>query len=174
MQAKPPNEKVQQQAAELCGASVRALTGLRELRHRGRSLFLAGQRVNTGAPHSALDPLQDDFCAQRGAADGIALRLLHSDTKLHHRLAPRAPVQRLIFDMLEQLRVETLVSAEHPGMRSNLLQRFRAAAPGIAVNLSYMPTNTQRQALFDGSLDPCDFFCHPCADDFLTVNQGPD
>jgi cobaltochelatase CobT len=122
---KPPNEKAQQQAAELCGASVRALTGLRELRHRGRSLFLAGQRVNTGAPHSTLDPLQSDFCAQRGAADGIALRLLHSDTELHRRLAPEAPVQRLIFDMLEQLRVETMVSAEHPGVRSNLLQRFR-------------------------------------------------
>ncbi|MCG6890468.1 MAG: cobalt chelatase [Gammaproteobacteria bacterium] len=125
MQAKPPNEKAQQQAAELCGAAVRALTGLRELRHRGRSLFLGGQRVHSGAPHSAVDPLQDDFHAQRGAADGIALRLLHSDSELHRRLAPQAAIQRLIFDMLEQLRVETLVSAEHPGMRSNLRQRFR-------------------------------------------------
>ncbi|HUV22432.1 MAG TPA: cobalt chelatase [Gammaproteobacteria bacterium] len=125
MQAKPPNEKAQQQAAELCGAAVRALTGLRELRHRGRSLFLGGQRVQSGAPHSAVDPLRDDFHAQRGAADGIALRLLHSDCELHRRLAPPAAIQRLIFDMLEQLRVETLVSAEHPGMRSNLRQRFR-------------------------------------------------
>ena len=72
----PPNEKQQQQAAELCGATVRALTGLRELRHRGRSLFLAGQRVFTGAPHSLPNPLEDGFVAQRGAADGIALRLL--------------------------------------------------------------------------------------------------
>jgi len=121
----PPNEKQQQHAAELCGAAVRALTGLRELRQRGRSLFLAGQRVCTGAPHSQPDPLQDGFVAQRGAADGIALRLLHSDTELHRRLAPESPVQRLIFDLLEQLRVETLVSSAHPGMRSNLLRRFR-------------------------------------------------
>jgi cobaltochelatase CobT len=122
---KPPNEKQRQQAAELCGASVRALTGLRELRHRGRSLFLGGQKVNTGAPHSALDPLQDDFVAQRGAADGIALRLLHSDAELHRELAPEAPIQRLIFDLLEQLRVETMIAGEHPGVRSNVMQRFR-------------------------------------------------
>jgi len=122
---KPPSEKQQQQAAELCGAAVRALTGLRELRHRGRALFLAGQRVYTGAPHSQPDPLQDGFVAQRGAADGIALRLLHSDAALHRKLAPEAPLQRLIFDLLEQLRVETLVSGAHSGMRSNLMRRFR-------------------------------------------------
>jgi cobaltochelatase CobT len=125
VETKLPNEKQQQQAAELCGASVRALTGLRELRHRGRSLFLAGQRVYTGAPHSMPDPLHDGFTALRGAADGIALRLLHSDAELHRRLAPEAPIQRLVFDLLEQLRVETLVSAAHPGMRSNLQRRFR-------------------------------------------------
>ena len=34
-------------------------------------------------------------------------------------------MQRLIFDLLEQLRVETLVSDAHPGMRSNLMRRFR-------------------------------------------------
>ena len=119
------SEKQRQQAAELCGASVRALTGLRELRNRGRSLFLGGQRVQTGAPHSSPDPARDGFSAQRGAADGIALRLLHSDSDLHRSLAPKAPIQRLIFDLLEQLRVETLVSAAHHGMRNNLRRRFR-------------------------------------------------
>ena len=69
----PPSQKQQQQVAELCGASIRALTGLRELRHRGRSLFLAGKRVTTGAPHSEIDPLQDGFEAHRGAADGVAM-----------------------------------------------------------------------------------------------------
>ncbi len=121
----PPSQKQQQQVAELCGASIRALTGLRELRHRGRSLFLAGQRVHSGAPHSTPDPLRDGFEAHRGAADGVAMRLLHSDAKLHRQLAPESPLQRLIFDLLEQLRVETLVDATHPGIRSNLYRRFR-------------------------------------------------
>lgn len=34
-----------------------------------------------------------------------------------------------------------------------LLQRFRAAAPGIAVDLSYMPTNKQREAVLTGEID---------------------
>jgi len=123
--SKPPSQKQQQQAAELCGASIRALTGLRELRHRGRSLFLCGQRVHSGAPHSTPDPLRDGFEAHRGAADGIAMRLLHSDATLHRQLTPETPLQRLIFDLLEQLRVETLVDAMHPGIRSNLYRRFR-------------------------------------------------
>jgi cobaltochelatase CobT len=123
--SKPPNQKQQQQVAELCGASIRALTGLRELRHRGRTLFLAGHRVHSGAPHSSPDPLRDGFTAHRGAADGIALRLLHSDAKLHQQLTPDTPVQRLIFDLLEQLRVETLVDDTHPGIRANLYRRFR-------------------------------------------------
>ena len=121
----PPSQKQQQQVAELCGASIRALTGLRELRHRGRSLFLSGQRVYTGAPHSSPDPLRDDFKAHRGAADGIAMRLMHSDAQLHQRLAPESPLQRLIFDLLEQLRVETQVNDRHPGIRNNLFRRFR-------------------------------------------------
>ncbi len=121
----PVNEKVQQQADELCGAAVRALTGLRELRHRGRSLFLEGKRVHSGAPHSEVDPFENDFQAKRGAADGIALRLVHSDTALHRSLYPDAPVQRLIFDLLEQLRVETLVGEEYPGVSANLYRRFR-------------------------------------------------
>jgi cobaltochelatase CobT len=123
--SKPPSQKQQQQVAELCGASIRALTGLRELRHRGRSLFLSGQRVYSGAPHSTPDPLRDGFKDHRGVADGIAMRLLHSDTKLHQQLAPQPPLQRLIFDLLEQLRVETLVDSTHPGIRSNLYRRFR-------------------------------------------------
>ena len=125
MTTKLPNEKQQQQAAELCGASVRAFTGLRELRQRGRSLFLGGKRVFTGAPHSLPDPLRDGFIAQRGAADGIALRLNHSDSALHQARAPESAVQRLIFDLLEQLRVETFISDSHPGMRRNVERRFR-------------------------------------------------
>jgi len=50
---------------------------------------------------------------------------MHSDAALHRELAPDSPIQRLIFDLLEQLRVETRVSATHPGVRSNLQRRFR-------------------------------------------------
>ncbi len=120
-----PGQKQQQKLEELCGASIRALTGLRELRHRGRSLFLAGKRLQTGAPHSQTDPLEDNFQARRGAADGIAMRLVFSDADLHRSLRPNPPLQGLVFDLLEQLRVETLVKDEYPGVKSNIYSRFR-------------------------------------------------
>ncbi len=77
------SEKQKQQVEELCGASIRALTGLCELHHRGKTLFLAGKRISFGALHLQPDPLESDFRSHRGAADGIALRLKHSDQDLH-------------------------------------------------------------------------------------------
>ena len=122
--AEQPDQKQRQQAEELCGATIRALTGLADLRHRGRSLFLSGKRVNTGAPHSIFDPLDNDFRSHRGISDGIALRLQNSDPALHQSLSPESPVQCLIFDLLEQLRVESLVEDIYGGMKSNLHYRF--------------------------------------------------
>ena len=119
------SQKQQQQIEELCGASIRALTGLSELRHRGKTLFLAGRRVGLGAPHLQPNPLEDGFRSYRGASDGIALRLKFSDQKLHRSLCPETPVSQLIFELLEQLRVESLVGDRYPGIKSNLFYRFR-------------------------------------------------
>ncbi len=54
------------------------------------------------------------------------------------------------------------------GPLPNLLQRFRSAAPGIAVDLSYMPTNAQHEALFDGALD-IGFMIGPFAAEGITT-----
>ncbi|MCP3690515.1 MAG: cobalt chelatase, partial [Gammaproteobacteria bacterium] len=119
------NHRQQHQQDELCGASIRALTGLSDLRHRGRSLFLTGKRVHTGAPHLQANPLVDNFRSQRGIADGIAMRLRYSDDNLHLSLYPQNSLQALLFDLLEQLRVEALVDDAFPGIRTNLYYRFR-------------------------------------------------
>ena len=119
------NQKQQQAIEELCGASIRALTGLSDLRHRGKTLILAGRRIGLGAPHLQTDSSEDDFRSHRGTSDGIALRLKFSDQQLHRSLCPESPVQRLIFELLEQLRVESLVAACYPGIKSNLFYRFR-------------------------------------------------
>jgi DNA-binding transcriptional LysR family regulator len=55
------------------------------------------------------------------------------------------------------------------GPLPDLLQRFRAAAPGIAVDLSYMPTNAQHEALFDGGLD-IGFMIGPFAAEGVTTH----
>jgi cobaltochelatase CobT len=54
------------------------------------------------------------------------MHLLYSDEAIHREKCPDEPVQRLIFEMLEQLRVETQVLNRFPGVKANLYYRFRA------------------------------------------------
>jgi cobaltochelatase CobT len=114
----------QQRVEELCVAAIRALSGQHDLHFRGRRLHRGRQRLPLFAPH--LHPTQehDDFASFRGAADGLALRLRSSDEALHAKLAPHEPVPHLLFDMLEQFRVEAGAGAEWPGVRHNLQHRF--------------------------------------------------
>lgn len=119
-------QQAKRQIEALCAATLRALTGDAELHYRGQRLHRGTQPLPLPAPHLRLDPERDDFADFRAAADGIALRLLHSDVALHRSHCPADPVERLIFELLEQLRVEALVPAAMPGMAANLRQRFEA------------------------------------------------
>ena len=116
----------QQQVEELCAATLRAMTGDSELHYTGHRLQRGLRAVPTYAPHLQTNAADDDFAACRATADGMALRLLHSDADVHRRYCPPNPVERLIFELLEQLRVETLVPAAMPGMAANLRHRFEA------------------------------------------------
>ncbi|WP_339486249.1 cobaltochelatase CobT-related protein [Pseudomonas sp. EL_65y_Pfl2_R95] len=124
MNQPPRREKQQQRLEELCAASLRALSGERRLRYRGARLEVNGQFVPVRAPHLHPDPERDDFSAYRGVADSLALRLKHSDRTLLQTYLPEQPIARLVLELLEQLRVESLVSDRHPGVRRNLMQRF--------------------------------------------------
>mgnify|MGYP003334057201 FL=1 len=117
----------QQRIEDLCAAAIRALTGQRELYFRGQRLHQGEQQLPRFAPH--LHPLHGGsegihFDAWRGASDGLALRLRYSDSTVHAALAPRDPIERRLFDLLEQLRVEALAPEHLPGMRRNLRQWF--------------------------------------------------
>ena len=116
--------RLQQRTEELCVAAIRALSGQRDLHFRGRRLHRGRQRLPLYAPH--LHPVieRDDFASFRGAADGLALRLRLSDEALHQRLAPREPLRRMVFELLEQFRVEALAGEQWPGVQRNLLHRF--------------------------------------------------
>ncbi|NIC06278.1 cobaltochelatase CobT-related protein [Billgrantia bachuensis] len=114
----------QQRIEELCAASLRAITGHLDLHYRGRRLYQGEARLPNYAPHLRIDPGQDDFADCRAVADGIALRLLYSDASLHRQSCPKDPVERLVFELLEQLRVETRTPDVMPGMADNLLHRF--------------------------------------------------
>ena len=116
--------KRQQRIEELCAATLRALSGDRELHYRGRQLRRGPRPLPVHAPHLRTDPADDAFPALRATVDGVSLRLRFSDALLHGRLAPREPVERMIFELLEQLRVETFVPDVLPGMADNVRRRF--------------------------------------------------
>ena len=118
--------KAQQRVEELCAAAVRALSGEPDLHFRGRRLHRGRRALPLYAPHLHPSLEEDDFASFRGAADGVALRLTRSDPALHQRLRPNDPVARLVFEMLEQFRVESQVDPAMPGVRRNLRHRFEA------------------------------------------------
>ncbi|MEH6443601.1 MAG: cobalamin biosynthesis protein CobT [Oceanospirillaceae bacterium] len=118
-------EKLQQHLEKLCGATIRATSGQPSFRFRGQRPELHGKSAMIRAPHLRPDFEEDNFKSFRGAADAIALRILHSDSSLHQQLMPESNIGQLIFELLEQLRCESLVSELHPGARKNLEHRFR-------------------------------------------------
>lgn len=113
----------QQKVDELCAASIRALSGDPGLHFRGRRLFRDRRALALFAPHLHPSPESDDFGSFRGAADGMALRLTLSDAGLHQRLCPADPIARMLFELLEQIRVEALAPAAMPGLVHNLQHR---------------------------------------------------
>lgn len=108
----------EQHIRELRAASIRGLSGRRGIQFRGPDLYDGRRRVAIPVPH--LNPP-----TERGAADGIALRLRYTDPELHRELLPTDPAARLVFEMLEQFRVESLIPLSWSGVRRNVLERFR-------------------------------------------------
>ncbi len=113
----------QQHVEELCAAAIRALSGVADLHFRGRRLHQGQQLLPLFAPHLNPSLESDDFRSFRGAADGMALRVQHSDPALHQRLRPSGALTRTLFDWLEQLRCEALAPADMPGLVRNLRHR---------------------------------------------------
>jgi cobaltochelatase CobT len=116
-----------EQVEELSASAIRALAGDADLHFRGRRLHRGRQPLPLFGPHLVPTLEQgDDAGSFRGAADAIALRLQHSDAALHRSLCPAAPVERLVFELLEQLRCESLADPAMPGVQRNLRHRFHA------------------------------------------------
>lgn len=113
----------QQKVEELCAAALRAVSAQGNLHFRGRRLYRGSRLLPLFAPHLHPSFENDDFSSFRGAADGLALRLSISDEALHKQHCPVAPVERLLFEMLEQMRVESLVPPGMPGLARNLQHR---------------------------------------------------
>lgn len=116
----------QQQLEELCVAMLRAATGQARWHFEGGRLYDNQHPVPVYAPHLRINPGVDALPAYRALADGLALRLRLSDRQLHQSLIPADPIERWVFEWLEQLRVESLAPENLPGVRDNLERRYRA------------------------------------------------
>ncbi|MGQ7247938.1 cobaltochelatase CobT-related protein [Halomonas sp. V046] len=114
----------QQYVEELEAATLRALAGDPDWHYRRRRLHHGSRAVALRAPHLRLG---DDCLAAadyRGVTDALALRVGGSDDALHEQRRPEAPEARLIYDLLEQLRVESCIDSDMPGMARNVRERF--------------------------------------------------
>ena len=60
----------------------------------------------------------------RGIIDALSLRLLYSDLSLHQSRKPATQIAALVYEMLEQSRVESLIPTQWPGMRLNVDSLF--------------------------------------------------
>lgn len=108
------------------GAMIRSLSREKSAQIRDWQLFHNAAPLESIAPHLSLENLKASWAYPRGVLDGIALRLRHSDATLHASLAPEGMIESLIFEVLEQIRVESNCPDELKGCRKNTQTQFIA------------------------------------------------
>ena len=116
----------QQQLQELSAATARALAGEPDVHFSHGALYLGDRALPARAPYLRLEPTGIRLDDLRAVGDAQALRLRYSDPVLFAQLAPGQPVNRLVFDLLEQQRVESLAPHTMPGLIANIERRFEA------------------------------------------------
>lgn len=112
---------------EYCGAAVRALSSQSDAYYRGSRLYLGRDHLAVHAPHLQLPSSESKQLNKhdyRGIADSVAMRLLFCDESIHRSMRPKTGMQRLVFELLEQLRVESLVPIHWQGAKRNMHHRF--------------------------------------------------
>ena len=126
MEKQAARARHQQELEELAAAVIRGLAGDARLHYRARRLHQASRALPVLAPHAQADVDETSLAAFRGAADSMAMRLLHSDWAMHQRIRPETPIARLIVDLLEQVRADAAAPERFTGLRRNLKERFEA------------------------------------------------
>ncbi|MGE3294840.1 MAG: cobaltochelatase subunit CobT, partial [Geminicoccaceae bacterium] len=93
-------------------------------RERGQAPAAAAPTVRLALPRA--DLIQHELGRVRGEADKAALRIRHHDDGVHRRYAPDGEVASLLYDRLEDLRIEAIGGEEMTGVRENLAHAYRA------------------------------------------------
>ena len=106
------------------GALIRSLSGDTQIQIRDWQLFHQNIPLHVLAPHLNLNLLKTPWANPRGILDGIALRLRYSDQNLHLTLSPNGLVESLVFEVLEQIRVESICPDGLAGSKQNIEKQF--------------------------------------------------
>jgi len=111
-------------------AALRAVSGTPGSEFRAHRLRVDGIPVAFASPYLTLDrhPVSDtpDEARRRGVVDALGLLLRFSDLRLHAELSPDDVFERILFDVLEQLRCDALVPSRFRGIRLNIDTAFEA------------------------------------------------
>ena len=102
------------------GAATRAIAEKPEL----DVSFSASERGLQGdvarIPQPSRDMAAQEIAEARGAADSVALRIRHHDSKIHAHLNPTGPTARAVFEAVEQARCEAIGALNMKGVAGNL------------------------------------------------------
>ncbi len=79
---------------------------------------VSGERARLPFPSRELP--SEEVAQVRGEADAMALKLRHHDAKLHSQRMPSGDVAPVLFEMLEQARVEALGTSRMSGASENI------------------------------------------------------
>ncbi len=107
-------------------ATIRALSGIYQAAYRRQLVSIDGERLFFESPYLFADPVHHELTRNRGAADALSMRLRYTDQALHRSNNPDTLIERLIFDILEQLRCESLADLRMTGLIENMNQAFAA------------------------------------------------
>lgn len=107
------------------GRLIRAISQNSELHIRDWNVFKAEIPQVSLAPHLQWDPNTSNIISYRGSIDGMALRYLYSDIELHSQLTPKDLIGSFIFEVLEQIRVESRCPTSLKGTQENIQQQFQ-------------------------------------------------
>ena len=123
MQTETHHEVEQQQHY---GALIRSLSGESSAKIKDWQLFYKNYPFNSLAPHLNLKGIRESWAEPRGIIDGIALRLRFSDHDFYLTQCPQSLIESLIFEVLEQIRVESICPEGLKGCRQNIQSQFLA------------------------------------------------
>ena len=115
-----------EEAEHATAAAARAISGEPDLRFRGHLMHVGADVAPARAPYLHPEVEGRSLDDLRGIADGVALRLRLSDDMVYARHCPEGDAEQFVYEVLEQLRVESLAPESMPGLQANLRHRFEA------------------------------------------------